>query len=339
MSQGKHEDAERLYRQAIALSPRSFEAARALGVLLNLKGQYPEARTHLQRALSVAPTAAVRHQTAAELALSYAFEGRLDDVRHQFEELRRQQQLDSDDAGAAASARSLGRILLEAGDTEGGRKWYELGYVEWKPQATQPESERLLWELRWRHMQARIAAREGKIAEAKRLLGEFESIMQKRGHAAEDNELYRWVAGYVAFYAKDYDRAITELTQANLSDPFILDLTARAYEAKGDMTNAREYYRRTLASNVHNLQSAIARPHARAKLSGPSDEARRVLHPMVGALAARMPSSSFTSDSRRAPAAKKVTMKSTAKRLDPVSSTLTVKTSGPRTVANRSATA
>ena len=271
MSQGKHEDAERLYRQAIALSPRSFEAARALGVLLNLKGQYPEARTHLQRALSVAPTPVVRHQTTAELALSYAFEGRLDDVRHQFEELRRQQQLDSDAAGAAASARSLGRILLEAGDTDGGRKWYELGYTEWKPQATQPESERLLWELRWRHMEARIASREGKITEAKRLLGEFESIMQKRGHAAEDKELYRWVAGYVAFYAKDYDRAITELTQADLSDPFILDLTARAYEAKGDMTNAREYYRRTLASNVHNLQSAIARPHARAKLSGPSE--------------------------------------------------------------------
>jgi hypothetical protein len=43
-----------------------------------------------------------------------------------------------------------------------------------------------------------------------------------------------------------------------------------AYEAKGDTLNARQYYRRTLESNVHNLQSAIARPHARAKLAGGS---------------------------------------------------------------------
>ena len=51
-SQGKHEDAERLYRQAIHVSPRSFQAARALGILLTLRGQYPEARTHLQRAVT-----------------------------------------------------------------------------------------------------------------------------------------------------------------------------------------------------------------------------------------------------------------------------------------------
>src|SRR5689334_15845226 len=79
-SQGRHDEAERLYRQALSVSPRSFEAARALGILLNIKGQYPEARTHLERAIKVAPTPAVRHQAMATLALSYAFEGKLDAV-------------------------------------------------------------------------------------------------------------------------------------------------------------------------------------------------------------------------------------------------------------------
>jgi tetratricopeptide (TPR) repeat protein len=272
-SRGQHDEAERLYRQAIALSPRSFEAARALGILLNLRGQYPEARTHLERAIKVAPTAAVRHQAMATLALSYAFEGKLDAVVREYEALRRQQQTDGDLSGAAASARSLGRILLEAGDITNGRRWYEIGYQEWKPQPGQPESERLLWELRWRHMQARVAAREGKIDEAKRLLGEFEALMQKRGRQAEDSNIHRWVAGYVAFYAKDYDAAINHLTHGDTDDPFILDMVGRAYEAKGDQTNARQYYRRVMESNVYNLQSAIARPHARAKLTGqPSAE-------------------------------------------------------------------
>lgn len=265
-SKGRHDEAERLYRQAITLSPRSFEAARALGILLNIKGQYPEARTYLERAVKVAPTAAVRHQAMATLALSYAFEGKLDAVVREFEGLRRQQQADGDASGAAASARSLGRILLEAGDITNGRKWYEIGYQEWKPQSTQPESERLLWELRWRHMQARIAAREGKLDDAKRFVAEFESLMKKRGRPSEDNGIYRWVAGYVAFYAKEYDVAIDHLTHGDTDDPFILDLVGRAYEAKGDQTNARQYYRRVMESNVYNLQSAIARPHARMKM-------------------------------------------------------------------------
>lgn len=267
-SQGRHDEAERLYRQAIHLNPRSFEGLRSLGILLTLKGQYPEARNHLQYALKVAPTPMVRHQAAATLALSYAFEGNMAALQREYETLRGQQLADSDASGAAASARSLGRILLEAGDIAGGRKWYELGYQEWKPQAGQPESEQLLWDLRWRHMQARVAAREGKLDDAKRLLSEFEALMQKRGRATEDREIYRWVAGYVAYYAKDYDGAIAHLTQGNLEDPFILDLIGRSYEAKGDVTNARQYYRRVMESNVYNLQSAIARPHARVKLTG-----------------------------------------------------------------------
>ena len=86
---------------------------------------------------------------------------------------------------------------------------------------SQPASEQLLWELRWRHMQARVAARERKLDEARRQLGEFESIMQKRGKAARRQRDLSLVAGYVAYYAKDYDRAIAELTQGNLDDPFI----------------------------------------------------------------------------------------------------------------------
>ena len=104
--------------------------------------------------------------------------------------------------------------------------------------------------------------------DAKRLLGEFETLMKKRGRLAEDNGIYRWVAGYVAFYAKNYDAAIEQLTHGDTDDPFILDLIGKAYDAKGDVTNARQYYRRVMESNVFNLQSAIARPHARARLTG-----------------------------------------------------------------------
>jgi len=270
MTQGKHDEAEALYRQALRLSPRSFEAARALGILLDLKGQCPEGRKHLQVAIDAAPTPTVRNQATADMALSFVFDGKIPEAQRLFEAVRRQQQIDGDAAAAGASARAIGRVLLETGDVANGRQWYEIGYREWRPLPSQPEAEQILWELRWRHFQGRVAAREGKIDEAKRVLGEFTALMEKRGHVTEDNEIYRWLAGYIAYYAKDYDGAIAQLTQGNLADPFILNMIGMAYEAKSDMTNARSYYRRTLQSNVHNLQAAIARPHARAKLAGVS---------------------------------------------------------------------
>jgi Flp pilus assembly protein TadD len=266
-NQGKHDQAEQLYRQALALSPRSFEGAMALGVLLDLKGQCAEARTHLNRAIDVAPADIPRYQAMNALALSYAFDRMLAEAQEELEAIRRHQAIDGDTAGAAAAARAIGRIYLENGDSVNGRRWYELGYRESKPHAGQPESERLLWELRWHHAQARIASREGHLDVARNHLAEFESIMRRRGHETEDNDIHRWLTGYVAYYAKEYDRAIAELARGNLADPFILMMIGMSYQAKGDLENARAYYRRTLESNVHNLQAAIARPAARAKLA------------------------------------------------------------------------
>lgn len=267
VNQGKLDEAERAYRQAIAISPRAFETAVALGTVLDLKGQYPEAQSHLQRAVDLAPAGPPRNQATNALALSFAFEGRPAEAQKRFEELRARQKAEGDPSGAAASARSLGRIYLESGDTAKGRQWYELGYEESKPPDSQPESERLLWQLRWHHAQGRISAREGQLDEAKKHLAAFEAVMQKRGRQTDDNDIYRWLVGYVAYYGKDYDRAIAELARGNLSDPFVLKMIALAYEAKGDIANAREYYRRAIDTNVHNLQASIARPFARQKLA------------------------------------------------------------------------
>jgi Flp pilus assembly protein TadD len=267
ISQGQHDEAETLLRQAHQINPRSLEAALALGVVLDLKGQYAEAHTFLRQAVDIAPRGQQRNQAMAALALSYVFRGDITEAVKQQEAVREQQLADGDLTGAAASARAIGRILLEGGDTAAGRKWYELGYEEWKPGAGAPASEQLLWELRWRHMRARVSAREGRLDEARRLLGEFETLMAERGRIDQDNTIYRWVAGYVAFYAKDYAAAIGHLAQGNLQDPFILNMLGMAYEAQGNLANARQYYQRTVASNVHTLNNALVRPHAKARLA------------------------------------------------------------------------
>lgn len=265
-AQGKHEDAQRLYRQALRGNPRSFEARLAMGICLDLQGQYAEARTHLAEAITRADGITARNQAMNALAVSYAFEGRAADAMKHLAPVLEQLRADRDAAGAAAIANAAGRIYLETGDFANARKWYDAGHDQSREIAELPQSEMDLWELRWLHALARIAAREGKHDEASRHVAAFERVMNKRGKLADDNEIYRYLLGYVAYYAKDHDRAVAELVRGNLTDPFIVNLIAMSYESKGDTANAQQYYRRTLESNTHSIANAFARPHARLRI-------------------------------------------------------------------------
>jgi Flp pilus assembly protein TadD len=265
VSQGKLDEAIVQYRQAIRLSPQSFDVRLAFGIALDLQGQYAEARTHLTEAIRRAPAGA-RNQALTAMGISFAFESRSADALKFLEPVYTQQLADQDLGGAAATANAIGRLYLETGDNANARRWYENGGQCGKKIGGLPAADQDLWELRWLHAQARIAIRDGKPDEARKYVAQFEQVMQRRGKLADDNEIYRYLLGYISYYSKDYDRAIAELAKGNLNDPFMSNLLGMAYEAKGDLGNARQYYRRTLELNAHTLQNAFARPHARARL-------------------------------------------------------------------------
>lgn len=265
VSQGKLDEAITQYRQAIRLSPQAFDARLALGIALDLQGQYAEARTHLTEAIRRAPAGA-RNQALTAMGISYAFESRAADAVKYLEPVYTQQLADQDLGAAAATANAIGRVYLETNDVPSARRWYDNGGQCGKKIRGLAGPEQDLWELRWLHAQARIAVRDGKLDDARKHVAQFEQVMQRRGKLADDNEIYRYLLGYVSYYSKDYDRAIAELAKGNLGDPFMSNLLGMAYEAKGDSSNARQYYRRTLELNAHTLQNAFARPYARAKL-------------------------------------------------------------------------
>jgi tetratricopeptide (TPR) repeat protein len=56
LREGKHDEALALVRQALAASPDSYQANSQAGVVLDLMGQYGEARKYLAKAIEVAAT-------------------------------------------------------------------------------------------------------------------------------------------------------------------------------------------------------------------------------------------------------------------------------------------
>ena len=72
-SEGKQDEALKLYKQALAKSPNSYEAHLESGVALDLKGDYAAAREHLKKAIEVAP-ADQKNRALRVMAFSYVFE-------------------------------------------------------------------------------------------------------------------------------------------------------------------------------------------------------------------------------------------------------------------------
>jgi tetratricopeptide (TPR) repeat protein len=264
-SEGKQDEALALYRQAIERAPDLFDAHLGAGIALDLQGNYKEARQHFAKAIELAPDGS-KNQALAAMAVSYAFEGDAGESSRFYRQVFDRQEAAQDLGGAAETANALGRVYLESGDLENAFKWYQTGYETSRREPKLPADQIDLWNLRWAHAQARIAARRGNLQEARSQAAVVKSVLDKGTN--EDQQIqYPYLAGYIALYSKDYQTAVAELQKADQKDPFILVLTAQAYEKAGDLSRSRECYTQVLASSAHSLNNAFARPLARKKLA------------------------------------------------------------------------
>ena len=72
-SEGRQDDALKLYQQALEKSPELYEAHLESGIALDLKGDYAAAREHLQKAIELA-SPDQKNRALRVMAVSYAFE-------------------------------------------------------------------------------------------------------------------------------------------------------------------------------------------------------------------------------------------------------------------------
>jgi len=263
---GHQDEAIALYRQVLARDSRSYEAHYGIARALDLNGNYTEAREHFAKAIELAPDEGSRDQALRMMGVSWTFVGDTKQAVPFFKQVFDRRLTSGDFSGAAEEANEIGRVLLELGDVTGAQQWYRTGFDTTRRNPKQSAGDRDLAELRWAHAQARIAIRRGNRAEAQKQTAAVKALLDK-GTNPDQRIQYPHLTGYVAFYTKDFKRAIAELQQADQDDPFILMLTAQAYEQLGDMSRARDYYRKVLASNSHAIANAFARPVARRKLA------------------------------------------------------------------------
>jgi tetratricopeptide (TPR) repeat protein len=260
---GKPNEALELYRKTLEAAPDSVPANLAAGSVLDLMGRGEEARKYFVKAIAGADTPERKAGAQRAMAVSYAFEGNCAKA------VEYEQQV----YGGAKNffqqgeiANEAARICLEAGDLKAAEKWYAIGHNTGLGEPNIKPARQDLWNFRWEHALARIAARRGDHAEAQKHVASAKAIIDK-GTNPEQAAFFPYLKAYVEFYAGDYKAALEDFNQANQNDPFIQCMIGQTYEKLGDKAKAMEYYRKASTTSAHNPPAAYAVPFVRKKLS------------------------------------------------------------------------
>jgi tetratricopeptide (TPR) repeat protein len=266
LHEGKLDDALALYRQTLQSSPESLPALIAAGSVLDLMGQGEEARTYFEKAISKADTPEHKAMAERAMAMSYAFESNCpktveyeQKVFDYFASVKNFYQ-------QGEIADEVARVCLESGDSKAAYHWYDLGHETGMNEPGVTPARADLWNFRWEHALARIAARNGNHQEALNHVAAAKVILEK-GSNPEQAQFLPYLEGYVAFYADDYKTALTEFLKADQKDPFIQCLIAQTYEKLGDKAKALDYYQQASKATSHNPPAAYAVPFSRKKIS------------------------------------------------------------------------
>jgi tetratricopeptide (TPR) repeat protein len=257
-------------------SPARSELIRQ-GIQLDLAGNGTEARAAFQKAIDTAPTPLARANAERAMAMSWAFEGNckktveyeakvIDYWKTQERQAPRNAFYQEGEMADEAA-----RVCIDNGDLNTAYEWYKKGHDLGLQEPDISPGRKDLWEFRWEHAQARIAARRGNKAEAEKHVAAAKALLgdmrQKDPQLYQQQERFLpYLTGYVALYTGDYKTALEDLQKANQNDAFIQCLIGMTYEKLGDEAKATEAYRKAAAAGGHNPPAAFAHSFAGKKL-------------------------------------------------------------------------
>ncbi|HEV2489349.1 MAG TPA: tetratricopeptide repeat protein [Candidatus Acidoferrales bacterium] len=256
--QGKLAEALAVFQKELATHPNSLLANNAAGTVLDLMGRGEEARKYFQTAIDSAPTDQIKAATERAMAMSYAFEGNCAKTGEYEQKVFDYYVATKDSFQQGEIADEAARVCIDTGDSDAAEKWYRTGHDAGLREPNISEARKDLWEFRWEHALARLAARRGKFDEADQHVAAAKAALDK-GTNAQQEAFFPYLVGYVAFYRGDYKTALENLEKSNENDPFIQCMIAQTYEKLGDKDKALEFYRKAAGTTAHNPPGAYAR--------------------------------------------------------------------------------
>jgi len=265
---GKLDEAKASFETALKLDGSTPRVYTFLGNTELLKGNYAKARELFNTSLAKQVKGSAPFGPNYGLAFAYIYQGDIKSAVKTLEAYAVDYQTSTQQQNFPAVFiwNSIARLHLEYGKAEDAMKAYQKGY-DTIPGSNLDEMQKKIWLGRLHHGTARTLAKMGKREEAWKEADLIKKMIEDGGKDGEQFwPAYHYLAGYLKLEAADYAKAVEELKQTDLTDPFHKLLLARAYEKSGDGVSAQTMYKEITEFNQLTLERALAYPEAKKKL-------------------------------------------------------------------------
>jgi tetratricopeptide (TPR) repeat protein len=266
MKTGRFDESIAQYRKALSIDPHFVGSHFGIASDLVFQGKHDQAIAEAQKMERAGRNDGDRRFAMFTTTVVLVDQGKTDRA---LKEMQRQYDLGArigDTAAMAGDLVSMGDILLNAGRPGDAKKRYDqaLAIQEKSGLSNEVKEDAKLGN----HFDlGRVALAKNDLQTAK---SEAETYLngakekENPGRIRQAHEL----AGRIALKEKQFDQAVDHLGQANQQDPYVLYVTALAYQGKGDQEKAGEMFKQAAESySLPTLNYVFIR--AKAKQAAP----------------------------------------------------------------------
>src|SRR5256714_1542153 len=235
LKMGKFDDSITQYRKALSIDSNFINAHQGIGMDLLYEGKSAEAAAEIDKINGKARSDGERRTALFALTVVDVGSGKWDAALADVEKQYALGEKSGDIPGMTGDLQLKGNILLEMGKYDDAKAQYEKA-LKMTDDSNLSQEIKDNTRLFQHYNLARVALGKKDIATAKTEAQSFMSGVKNPLQAKQAHQLM----GMIATDEKDYDKAVSELQQANQQNPYDLYRLCQAYSAKGDGAKAKE---------------------------------------------------------------------------------------------------
>jgi len=247
LKMGKFDDSITQYRKALSINPNFINAHQGIGMALLYQGKADEAAAEIQKITGKARSDGERRTALFALTVVDVDSGKWDKALADVDQQYALGEKSGDVPGMTGDLQLRGNILLEMSKYDEAKAQYEKGL-----KMTQDSS--LSQEIKdnaalFQHYNlGRVALGKKDLATAKTEAEAFRQGTEAAKRPLQIKQAHQ-LLGLIALEEKDYDKAVSELQQANQQNPYDVYRLSLAYKGKGDSNQAKEFAKKAAEFN------------------------------------------------------------------------------------------
>ena len=266
LKMGRYDDSIAQYHKALQIDSHWIPGRFGIAANLMYQNKWPEAEAELQRMADASRNDGELRTAYFGMAVVQSDAGHFDKALAAMDKEYAVAQKKNDVAAMAADLQAKGNILAEAMKYDEAAKTFDRSHDMIETSSLSKEIKDNATLLHYFNMTG-IAIGKKDLASAKKHADAYLQGAEASNNPAQMKQAHE-LSGRIALAQKDYDKAISQLQQANLQDPRNFYRLSLAYQAKGDSSKAGEYCKKAAEFNsLPLLPYAFIRTKAQ-KMSG-----------------------------------------------------------------------